>query len=238
MKEVERKQSSTSALISEEDQCREEISMVTLSESENSDYPAVDFLASRKVIPSAAASTAAQREYAAAMKVIGSSSARRSAGSPMSLKRSRPQPSALLLEDEIEDDWLEKDIPSPPARKPCRKPNSSSSSHAGSDRVSRPKTTPKPASRLSLSGRTGSSDSRSVASHGSSPDHENEYDDDFQDEAPPSAKRAKPSPTVLQISEDSSSNDRVSSPVLSGPKRPKKPIQLTMDAFTEVAYIT
>lgn len=55
-------------------------------------------------------------------------------------------------------------------------------------------------------------------------------DDDF-DEIPPSAKRAKPSPSFLPSSDDS--NDRAS-PILSVSKRTKKPVQLSIHAFTEV----
>lgn len=221
MKEVERKQNSTSALIAEDDQV-DEVTLGGISDSEMETNHLHPRKAGPEIVP---ASTAAQREYASAMKVIGTSSLRRSAalGNPaVPSKRSRPQPSALILEDEVEDDWLEKDLPSPPTRKFTKK----SINSPWQDREK------KPVNKLSLSGRSKSSGTtpaqRSPVSRLDSDD-----DDDFvhAEEAPPSAKRAKPSPTLL-VSDDS--NDRVPSPILSGPKRPKRPIQLSMDVFTDV----
>ena len=58
-------------------------------------------------------------------------------------------------------------------------------------------------------------------------------DDLFSEEVPPSAKRTKKSPTLYNLS-DESSNDRVASPVIGGPKRAQRPVQLSMDAFTVV----
>ncbi len=62
-------------------------------------------------------------------------------------------------------------------------------------------------------------------------------DDDFAVEVvPPSAKRAKPSPSFTINSSDDS-NDRAS-PILSVSKRAKKPVQLSMYAFTEVIELS
>jgi hypothetical protein len=58
-------------------------------------------------------------------------------------------------------------------------------------------------------------------------------DDFFSEEVPPSAKRTKKSPTLCNLS-DESSNDRVASPVIGGPKRAQRPVQLSKDAFTVV----
>lgn len=58
------------------------------------------------------ASSSAQREYAQAMQVIGSSSVRRTSVVTAPNKRSRMQP-ALLPENVVQDDWLEDDLPSP-----------------------------------------------------------------------------------------------------------------------------
>ena len=58
-------------------------------------------------------------------------------------------------------------------------------------------------------------------------------DDDFTvEEIPPSAKRSKLSPA--QDLTDESSSDRPNSPILSGPKRTKRPIQLSISKFVEV----
>ena len=60
-------------------------------------------------------------------------------------------------------------------------------------------------------------------------------DDVFVTEGvPPSAKRTKKSPTLFHLSDDSSSNDRAASPIIGGPKRIQRPVQLSMDAFTVV----
>lgn len=233
MKEVERKQNSTSALISEEDHVEEPICLGGLSEPEEDSFR---FLGQRKateiLTASKSASTAAQKEYATAMKVIGSSSVRRSTATSMPVKRSRP--SALLLEEEIEDDWLDKDLPSPPSRRsiPNRKTSTSSLDRSST------KSTPKPVNKLSLSGRNKKSETPQRPTPCSSPEDDIFQVEDYEEEAAPSAKRAKPSPTLLQISDESSnSNDRAPSPILSAGKRTKKPIQLTMDAFTEVFNI-
>jgi hypothetical protein len=53
---------------------------------------------------------------------------------------------------------------------------------------------------------------------------------------PPSAKRAKPSPSLI-INSSEDSNDRAS-PILSVSKRAKKPVQLSMYAFTEVMELS
>lgn len=64
-------------------------------------------------------SSSAQREYAAAMKVIGSSARRNPAVVTIPTNKLRIQP-ALLAEDQVDDDWLEEDVPSS-TRKPVRK---------------------------------------------------------------------------------------------------------------------
>ena len=236
VRDVERKQNSTSALISEEDRLTDEVALGDSSdcEIENSFKPA-SYLHPRKGGPEVpAATTLAQREYATAMKVIGNSSVRRSAmatGAAVSNKRSRPQPSALLLEDEIEEDWLDKDVPSPPTRKLAKKSSTSSSSSPWSlqERDKKKSTTP---SANRLSNRTKSSNATPLQKSPISLSDEDDLDDFIRSDEGPSAKRSKPSPTI-QISDDS--NDRVPSPVLSGPRRQKRPIQLSMDAFTEVS---
>lgn len=62
-------------------------------------------------------------------------------------------------------------------------------------------------------------------------------EDDFAPDevAPPSAKRSKQSPTLVDVVSDDS-NDRASSPVFSKTKRSKKPIQLSIQSFTEVRF--
>lgn len=76
------------------------------------------------------ASSSAQREYAQAMQVIGSSSARRSSVVTAPSKRSRMQP-ALIPEEAAQDDWLEEDLPSP-TRKTNKKSNFSFPVHKSS----------------------------------------------------------------------------------------------------------
>ena len=131
LREVDQKQSqTTSALIPEEDHTEDEVTLTHFSDVEEENFKPRESIYIRK-----SASTTAQREYAAAMKVIGSSSIRRSGGNIVGpSKRSRNQP-ALLLEDEIEDDWLENDLRSPVKKSSKKTSSSRNSSEFDSERT-------------------------------------------------------------------------------------------------------
>ena len=122
VKEIEHKQPNTSALIPEEELTVEEPEVKFLEEEMN--YARNEAHSSAfKERPS----TSAQKEYASAMRIIGSSAKRISAPlAHTSTKKSRPVP-ALVPEEDMEDEWLEKDVPSP-VKKPARK--SSSRNHS------------------------------------------------------------------------------------------------------------
>ncbi len=145
-REVEQKQSST-ALIPEEEivgSSHLENDLTTIIS--NDDMNMLDSTRIREPKSKRSAASSAQREYAQAMNVIGSSSARRSAVLTVPTKRSRMQP-ALLLEDEIEEEWLEDDLPSP-TRKSSKKSNLSLPVHKPSYQSEREKT-PSSSSRSS-----------------------------------------------------------------------------------------
>jgi hypothetical protein len=142
MREVEHKQSSTSALIPEDEIIgssfqNDELSLVNLTDDVEIDDP----VKLRESKDKRLASSAAQREYAQAMKVIGSSSSvRRSAvvtAGPT--KRSRTHQPALVLEDELVEEWIENDLPSP-TRKPNKKSNYSLPVHKPSYQSDKEKT--------------------------------------------------------------------------------------------------
>jgi hypothetical protein len=122
VKEIEHKQPNTSALIPEEELTVEEPEVKFLEEEMNYARNAAHSSAFKE-----RPSTSAQKEYASAMRIIGSSAKRLS--TPLahtSTKKSRPVP-ALVPEEDMDDEWLEKDVPSP-VKKPARK--SSSRNHS------------------------------------------------------------------------------------------------------------
>lgn len=254
-KEVERKQTSTSALIPEDEvigSCIQENDLVF----DNFLDTEMEVSNLRESKAKRSASSSAQREYAQAMQVIGSSSARRSTVVTAPSKRSRMQP-ALLPENEVQDDWLEEDLPSP-TRKTNKKSNFTFPVHKSSpttvkDKITTPTSTSSSSrfnryhkyfflklylnNNLSCNFRSTSKLSLGKQRKSDSPvpgirEINLSDDDDFaMEEEPPLAKRSKPS-SNLQVSSDDS-NDRAS-PVLSFSKRPKKPVQLSMFTFTEV----
>jgi hypothetical protein len=123
VKEIEHKQSNTSALIPEEELTVEEPEVKFLEEEMNYARNEAHSSSAFKERPS----TSAQKEYASAMRIIGSSAKRLSVPlSHTSTKKSRPVP-ALVPEGDLDDEWLEKDVPSP-LKKPARK--SSSRNHS------------------------------------------------------------------------------------------------------------
>ena len=137
MREIEHKQSSTSALIPEEEIVgsslqEDDLLPVDLSDTETDNFK---FKVSK---PKRQLSSSAQREYAQAMEVIGSSSVRRSTLPTLSSKRTRMQP-ALILEEEVEEDWLENDLPSP-TRKTGKKSHLSFPVHKPSCQTDKQKT--------------------------------------------------------------------------------------------------
>ena len=143
-REVEHKQSSTSALIPEEEIVGSSMQEDEIPLMDHTDTDIMDDIRPRESKSKRLAASSAQREYAQAINVIGSSSARRSAVLTVPTKRSRVQPSALLLEDEIEENWLEDDLPSP-TRKSSKKSNLSLPIHKPSyqsDREKKPSFTP------------------------------------------------------------------------------------------------
>lgn len=138
-RDIENKQTSTSALIPEDE--------VTGSCIQEDDLAFDNFLDSEMEVSNSReskskrlASSSAQREYAQAMQVIGSSSVRRPSVVVAPSKRSRIQP-ALIPEDAVQDDWLEEDLPSP-TRKTNKKSNFSFPVHKSSIASVKEKTTP------------------------------------------------------------------------------------------------
>ncbi|EFX69074.1 hypothetical protein DAPPUDRAFT_62661, partial [Daphnia pulex] len=85
------------------------------------------------------ASSAAQREYAQAMKVIGSSSSARRPTVAGPTKRSRSHQPALVLEEDLTEEWIENDLPSP-TRKSSKKSNISFPVHKPSYQSDKEKT--------------------------------------------------------------------------------------------------
>ena len=136
---MEHKQSSTSALIPEEEIVGSSMQEDEIPLMDHTDTDIMDDIRPRESKSKRLAASSAQREYAQAINVIGSSSARRSAVLTVPTKRSRVQPSALLLEDEIEENWLEDDLPSP-TRKSSKKSNLSLPIHKPSYQSDREKT--------------------------------------------------------------------------------------------------
>lgn len=120
VKEVEQKQTSVSALIPEEEFVGSSMAIESCSATATMEDDYAPVFPLRESTNKRSAATSAQREYEEAMNVIGSSSVRRSSA-PLPSKRSR-QIRALLPEDEVEDDWLEDDLPSP-TRKSAKRSN-------------------------------------------------------------------------------------------------------------------
>ncbi|XP_057368859.1 tonsoku-like protein [Daphnia carinata] len=233
MKEIEHKHSSTSALIPEEDitgNSFQEVELTRVGPSEPEMGGPAKFRESKD---KRLASSAAQKEYAEAMKVIGSSSsARRSTAVSGPTKRSRIHQPALVLEEELVDEWIENDLPSP-TRKSSKKSNFTFPVHKPNNQSDKEKTPTSTSSRLNKhSSRLSLSNRRKSGAPSLDFEGVTVSDDDIEVEVMlPSAKRAKPSPSFIHTSDDS--NDRAS-PILSVSKRPKKPVQLSMYDFAEV----
>jgi len=118
MKEIEHNQCNSSSLIPEENHSNEPVSLPTPFESDETDcFPISEPIIKRNP------STSAQREYATAMRAIRSSAIHKSA-TPASAKRNRVP--ALVLQDEVNDEWLEEDMPTA-SRKLTKKSSSKSS---------------------------------------------------------------------------------------------------------------
>jgi len=141
MREVEHKQSSTSALIPEDEVVEssfhnDELTFVNLTDDAEMDGP----VKLRESKDKRLASSAAQREYAQAMKVIGSSSsARRSTVVSAGPTKRRTHQPALVLEDDLTEEWIENDLPSP-TRKSSKKSNISFPVHKPSYQSDKEKT--------------------------------------------------------------------------------------------------
>lgn len=119
MKEIEHKQCNSSSLIPEEDEPNELVSHSAAFDSDEAEcFPISEPTADRS------ASTSAQREYATAMRAIRSSAVHKSTASPASAKRNRIP--ALVLQDQVDDEWLEEDM-LPTSRKLTKKSSSKSS---------------------------------------------------------------------------------------------------------------
>lgn len=149
MREVEHKQSSTSALIPEDEVNGNSYEDVELALIDPEETEKNGSNKSREAKDKRLASSAAQKEYAEAMKVIGSSSsARRSAVVSGPTKRSRTYQPALVLEDELVDEWIENDLPSP-MRKSSKKSSLSFPIHKPGNQSDKEKTPTSTFSRLS-----------------------------------------------------------------------------------------
>jgi hypothetical protein len=140
MREVEHKQSSTSALIPEDEVVEnsfqnDDLSFINLTDDAEIEGPVKIRVSKDKRL----ASSAAQREYAQAMKVIGSSSSARRPTVAGPTKRSRSHQPALVLEEDLTEEWIENDLPSP-TRKSSKKSNISFPVHKPSYQSDKEKT--------------------------------------------------------------------------------------------------